>query len=260
VKVLDVALENGWHIHTLVYTHPRSDLTLPPLVLIHGYSQSASQYYATAPALAAGYRGQVVCIDHIGCGLSTRDKWDGGFGDTSDLRSAEAQFVTALELWRRAQNYPAMILCGHSMGAYTSVRYCQEHAQRVVQLLLLSPVGVPEPPAVDPAAAPPVLPWYFRLGRYLWNRGYGPFDLARLVGRAVSKCCFVFRAHAALILTLALTLALALALTPPLPSPLLPPFSQATSTLTSGTRIAPGSPNRCWPTSCTTTGSTATFR
>jgi len=203
VQVIDVPLENSAHIHTLVYSHPLTDMTLPPLVLVHGYSQSASQFYAAAPALAAGYSGQVVCIDHIGCGLSTREKWLGGTGADSDLQLAEAHFVTALEGWRQARGYASMILCGHSLGAYTSVRYCQQHAQRVSQLLLLSPVGVPEPPAVDPAH-PPVLPWYFRVGRYLWNKGYGPFDLARLVGRSVSTCLCPRLARAACMLSHAL--------------------------------------------------------
>jgi len=187
VQVGNVQLPNGSHIHTLVYTHSHTNLVLPPLVLVHGYSQSASQFYAAAPALATRYPGQVVSIDHIGCGLSSRDKWEGGVGDSSDLRMAEALFVDSLEQWRAVQGYERMVLCGHSMGGYTSVRYCQQHSSRVLQLVLLSPVGVPEAPPVDPAAPPAVLPWYFRLGRYLWNKGYGPFDLARLVGRTVSE-------------------------------------------------------------------------
>jgi pimeloyl-ACP methyl ester carboxylesterase len=187
VNIKDVSLDESSHIHTQEYYRNSTDMSNTPLVLIHGYAQSASQFYATAPALASEYNGPVVAIDQIGCGLSTRNKWLGGFGPDSNVKEAESIFVEALEKWRVSMKYEKVILCAHSMGAYTSVRYSERYPHRVDKLILLSPAGVPEPKE-DPRYSPANLPWYFRLARKLWNKGYGPFDLARtpVVGRTVS--------------------------------------------------------------------------
>ena len=80
-------------IHTLKYTHNNTSEKHTPLVLIHGYAQSASQFYATAPLLSSSYQGPVYAIDKMGCNLSTRRPWTGGFGDKSDLKASEAYFV-----------------------------------------------------------------------------------------------------------------------------------------------------------------------
>lgn len=197
INIHNVALgdmsPNQQHIHTLSYESTSTKSEVTPIVLIHGYAQSASQFYAAAPVLSKQYPGPVHAIDHIGCGLSTRDAWIGGFGNDSDLKKTEAIFVDALEQWREAMGIERMILAAHSMGAYTSVRYCEKFPWRVEKLILLSPAGVPEKPQEDPAN-PPKLPWYFRLGRYLWDKGYGPFDLARTVGRRISDS-YTFRRY-----------------------------------------------------------------
>ena len=78
-----------------------------------------------------------------------------------------------------------MVLAAHSMGAYLSVRYAQSFAARVHAMVLLSPVGVPEAPPPGALKAP--LPWWMKLARALWDKGWGPFDAARAIpGRVVS--------------------------------------------------------------------------
>jgi pimeloyl-ACP methyl ester carboxylesterase len=114
----DAKGKGGQHIHTLHYYHDQTSddcKTHPPLVLIHGFSQSAAQYFATSPILANEYQGHVYAIDKLGCCLSTRDEWTGGYGSESNLEEAERYFVDSLEKWRVKMGFEKMIFSGHSM-------------------------------------------------------------------------------------------------------------------------------------------------
>ena len=68
-----------------------------PLVMLHGHSQSASNYYAVLPVLTSNLQRHVFALDMLGCGLSTRDKWKHGYGENCDLKVAESYFVDAIE-------------------------------------------------------------------------------------------------------------------------------------------------------------------
>lgn len=59
-------------------------------------------------------------------------------------KAAEDFFVESLEEWRKRNRIDKMILAGHSMGGYLSVAYVERYPEHVDQLILLSPVGVPE--------------------------------------------------------------------------------------------------------------------
>jgi pimeloyl-ACP methyl ester carboxylesterase len=149
VEIKDVVIDvpsssSPQHIHTLRYFHDKTVSTKTPLVCIHGYAQSGSQYYATAPLLSSSYEGEVYAIDKIGCNLSTRDKWEGNFGENANLETSEAYFVDSLEGWRKARNIDKMTLVAHSMGGYVSCRYAEKFPQHIDKLVLVSPVGVPE--------------------------------------------------------------------------------------------------------------------
>lgn len=60
------------------------------------------------------------------------------------IQAAEDFFVESLEEWRKINNIDKMILAGHSMGGYLSVAYVERYPQHVEQLILISPVGVPQ--------------------------------------------------------------------------------------------------------------------
>ena len=51
-----------------------------PIVMLHGHSQSAANYYAVLPVLTNAVDRHVFALDMLGCGLSTREKWKHGFG------------------------------------------------------------------------------------------------------------------------------------------------------------------------------------
>ena len=61
----------------------------PPLVLLHGYSQSAAQFYLVAPAIAAEYQGHVYALDNWG-GASTRAAYNGSFDGMVHTRRLRA--------------------------------------------------------------------------------------------------------------------------------------------------------------------------
>lgn len=55
---------------------------------------------------------------------------------------AENWWVEHIEKWRQKMNIDRFILCGHSLGGYISFCYSLKYPQRVIQLVMVSPVGV----------------------------------------------------------------------------------------------------------------------
>ena len=47
------------------------------------------------------------------------------------MKAAEDYFVDELEVWREKNKIPKMVLCGHSLGGYLSVAYCEKYPDRV---------------------------------------------------------------------------------------------------------------------------------
>lgn len=112
-----------------------------PLVIVHGYMNGAMYFYRNLLSLS-NYFDTVISVDLLGWGLSSRPSFD-RLKDNS-VETAEDFFVESLESWRSNNNIEKMTLAGHSMGGYLSVAYCEKYPERVDQLLLLSPVGVPD--------------------------------------------------------------------------------------------------------------------
>ncbi|KAJ2779256.1 hypothetical protein GGI15_003927 [Coemansia interrupta] len=62
------------------------------------------------------------------------------------VAAAESFFVESLEEWRSRMGLEKMTLCGHSFGGYMSALYALKYPERVEKLVLVSPIGIPEPP------------------------------------------------------------------------------------------------------------------
>lgn len=168
-------------IHTLEYTSGTPESGAPALVMIHGFGFGAALYYAAAPPLATEWPGRVFSIDQLGCGLSSRPPWPYPRGHRCPVSVAEAYFVDAIEAWRAALSLDTIVLLGHSIGGYIAAAYAERHPERVRQLVLASPAGVPHPPeglAEVHAKAPRVL----KLVRSLVRRGWSPMLLTRDLG------------------------------------------------------------------------------
>lgn len=155
-----------------------------PLVIVHGYMNGALYFYRNLATLA-NYFDSVVSVDLLGWGLSSRPSFDRLKDDS--VETAEAFFVESLESWRASNNIEKMNLAGHSMGGYLSVAYTEKYPERVDQLLLLSPAGVPDDPPEQVAArrarfinSTPRRIAYSTF-QTLWASGYTPGSLLRLI-------------------------------------------------------------------------------
>ncbi|KAJ1920490.1 hypothetical protein IWQ60_006993 [Tieghemiomyces parasiticus] len=151
-----------------------------PIVMMHGFGGGLGHYYRNYEALAAPGGRIVYGLDWLGMGLSSRPTdlpWftssSPPYRDTSGLdkpsanstpaataidstvavdeensmtRRAEEFFVDGLERWRQAMGIPQLFLIGHSFGGYMCAAYAMKYSTRVEKLLLLSPMGIAEPP------------------------------------------------------------------------------------------------------------------
>ena len=174
----DVAIGSDQTIHTVEFSTVQASDGLP-LVCMHGFATGLGIYYAALPALASRWRGRVFALDSLGCGLSSRPKWCLGHGQDCLVEDAENFFIDGLERWRASMRIEKMVLMGHSLGGYLAVAYAERHPDRVERLVLVSAVGVPEPPS-ELAEAHRRAPLPFRILLGAWAGGWSPFSFAKL--------------------------------------------------------------------------------
>jgi len=176
-----------------------------PLVLLHGFGAGIGFWLLNIDAFAEQYE-HVYAIDLLGFGRSSRPHFR-----AKTPEEAERFFVDALERWRIEVNLEKMILLGkyiyiyilfkknikfycfkfiigHSLGAYIGASYAMSFPSRVSHLILASPVGVPKEPQTPEPPNRPRMSLGFRIIRrflvFLWNRGYTPLSIVRLIGPA----------------------------------------------------------------------------
>ncbi|KAF8709295.1 Alpha beta-hydrolase, partial [Rhizoctonia solani] len=125
---------------------------VPPVVFLPGYGAGIGFFYRNFEAMgqwAAKRKTDVYALDWLGMGRSARVpfKINAKREDTkARVEEAESFFLDALEEWRVKMGIEKMSLVGHSLGAYLSTAYALKHPERVNQLILLSPAGVPRDP------------------------------------------------------------------------------------------------------------------
>ncbi len=98
----------------------------PPLLCLHGITQTAHSWDEVAAELAAGLR--VVCLDQRGHGDSD---WapDGDY--TRQTQAADVAAITA------ALALPPFVLAGMSMGGINAITFAATHPQRVRALVIV---------------------------------------------------------------------------------------------------------------------------
>ncbi len=102
----------------------------PPLLLIHGYGAMWQHWNRNIPAFEQDYK--VYAIDLLGFGES--EKPNAQYGLSLWARQIEA----FLEFKRLSQ----IILIGHSMGGAASLRFANEHPERLQALVLVDSSGI----------------------------------------------------------------------------------------------------------------------
>jgi pimeloyl-ACP methyl ester carboxylesterase len=114
---------NGLYIHVADWGGAGS----PPLVLLHGLASTVQMFDLVAPALAE--RWHTIAIDQRGHGLT--DKPSDGYDFESIARDLDA-VLDALGFVGQA-----VMLAGHSWGAYTALYYAATRPARVAKAVLI---------------------------------------------------------------------------------------------------------------------------
>ncbi|KAI9220373.1 Alpha/Beta hydrolase protein [Blastocladiella britannica] len=214
-------------INTLVVEPTTAtDTSAPPVLFLHGYGSGLGLWYRALPTVADALvpRGHTLyAIDWLGSARSARvpfpvaevakdsskchkDKKHSNNSSSSSsdavvidgkvpsggrdptVAVTEAYFLDSLAAFhsQALDNKPAIVVA-HSLGGYLATRYAQQYPDRVAQLVLVSPAGVPPvpPPHVQTFANRP-LPWHWAAVRSafrgMWEAGYTPFQLLRGLG------------------------------------------------------------------------------
>jgi pimeloyl-ACP methyl ester carboxylesterase len=141
---------------------------------------SFSKYFANAESMLSGKaKGK-----NLVCPRTTDS--DGNTKTSMMVRIAETFFVESLEAWRKAMDIDSMVLAGHSMGGLIAVAYAEKYPKRVHQLILISPVGVPEETPAMIAARESRTTWRFRLFEALFPF-VSPGDILRSLPESIGK-------------------------------------------------------------------------
>ena len=104
----------------------------PPVILIHGISQSLTDWYSLMPILASdGYR--AIAVDLLGHGDSPKPT-DPEFYTTRAVYGTLESWIEALRM------EPPYFLVGHSLGGYMSLNYARRHPDNVAAMVLINPL------------------------------------------------------------------------------------------------------------------------
>mmetsp|Transcript_24758 Transcript_24758/g.28252 ORF Transcript_24758/g.28252 Transcript_24758/m.28252 type:complete len:342 (-) Transcript_24758:756-1781(-) len=174
-EVQDISIGNDEHIHLIKMGKGE------PMLLFHGYGAACLIFWKILRRLSEHFT--VYTCDMPGMGASSRSGWK-----AKNREEAEEFFVERFEKIREALGLTDYILAGHSMGGYLSTVFALKYPKGIKQLLLLSPVGIPErPEGTDIKSRVNSLPWkrrtMFKVGIALWNRNLSPFSVVRFLGR-----------------------------------------------------------------------------
>jgi len=110
------------------------------MVLVHGYGAGGGVFFRVIKDLSRFFH--LYVIDMLGMGASGRPEFN---GETTDM--SENFFVDSLNKWKEKIGIQEKLyLAGHSLGGYVSSVYAMRYPEDLIQLVLLSPVGIPEKP------------------------------------------------------------------------------------------------------------------
>lgn len=121
--------------HKLAYVRTGSDL--PPVVLLHGFTEDSSTWFELARSLEREYN--LIMLDLRGHGKSDRLT----SGEAPNLLQDLADLVAGLGLQKFA-------LLGHSLGALTAAQYASQNPEQIACLIL------EDIPWFEPSALPAI--------------------------------------------------------------------------------------------------------
>lgn len=92
------------------------------------------------------------------------------------------ELIDSLEKLRIEEDLPRFTLAGHSLGGYLAAKYAVKYPEAVENLVLISPVGIPQPPPVEHQLPPSELDWRLRTISQLWRWSFTPQGVVRILG------------------------------------------------------------------------------
>jgi len=151
----------------------------PPVVVLHGFMDSAEAFAATIESLPPRYR--VMAPDQRGHGRS-QHVGAGGYYHFPDYVMDLDAVLNALT----TPEEPLPVLVGHSMGASVALYFAGAFPERLRALVLVDGLG---PPSGDPAAAPQLMRrWVEAVNERAQRRETGtPQDVVRTRHRLASS-------------------------------------------------------------------------
>lgn len=127
------------------------------IVLAHGYGAGSAFFFQNIKSMAEVPNSRLYVLDWLGMGRSSRPTFHIPSSETKNVETrvapAESFFVSSLEDWRSKMGLERMVLVGHSLGGYLSLAYALRYPSRVERLVLVSPVGIPNPPPEEEAGS-----------------------------------------------------------------------------------------------------------
>jgi pimeloyl-ACP methyl ester carboxylesterase len=74
-------------------------------------------------------------------------------------------------------------LAGHSLGAYLAAQYALKNPEKIDSLILISPVGIPEQPALSTRTKGSQMSWGMYTASSAWAMNITPQSVVRMAGK-----------------------------------------------------------------------------
>ena len=154
---------------------PVSSQSKPALFLLHGYGAGAAFWVHSMDTFAAIY--DVYAIDILGFGMSDHESFT-----AKTPEEAEAHYVQSLHRFQSALKLDQVVLLGHSFGGMIAAAYALRYPSLVQSLILVSPVGIPDPPELDSFRGPRAIYRFRHIFRWFWESGLNPSSFLHFAG------------------------------------------------------------------------------
>ena len=179
--------------NTFLYVQYCGNPSLPPLILLHGYCGASMIYYKILLRLSERF--YILMIDLIGMGRSSRPSFS-----YTRIDDCENFFTNCLEKFREIENIKKFVIVGHSFGGYVAGCYAIMYPQYVEKVVLLSPIGVSDPPPnwdyVEYLKRQNwKVRWIMMFLSFFWVKNITPVSILRKTGPFSQKLMKVYSSH-----------------------------------------------------------------
>ena len=154
---------------------PLSPQSKPALFLLHGYGAGAGFWVHSMDAFAAIF--DVYAIDCLGFGMSDHESFT-----AKTPEEAEAHYVQSMYRFQTALKLDRVVMLGHSFGGMIAAAYALRYPELVSSLILVSPVGIPDPPERESFRGPIGLSRFRHVFRWFWESGLNPSSMLHFAG------------------------------------------------------------------------------